>query len=597
MSVLRRRLMAMQWDNTPIEFEDPEVKRICVENFGGLNGIANRIYGDMGVKGVDGEVTYRQARAVTHFHNIFKGNTAIATFNELEHFQNLRTIDRLFNGCSGLTEITLPRANKLDGKANEVFRGCKKLTRVNNLNAIRRLEYLAYMFYECESLEHVDFTGIDMSGIMGITFAFSFCTSLKSVNFGNTDFSKVDNLYYIFCKCENLEQLINFNSGTFGVSVTPHVRRYHNGGLFHTCTKLVMSEDFVMDRISKLTVLGGDCFISLPLKYFDFRNWSNLQGISFATFSNCVNFEGATLPGNTPFTIDGCFYDYGVSKSRFLSYHLRYIRFLSETPPEIRNNYPNDMPLNWYVPSNAIQAYRDYADSLEYLTVKDKIVIKPLGDWFDDCDKFGWTKYEDGGTVYTLPDDYEQLEYLENTSDAFIDTGVIPDHATEIKMDAQLVTRNANPRNGNFPFGARETFLKNAYEYMWVANNDIHSYWTVNNMVQIISKGFDYNRHELKILANGAFFCFFDGRLERAFNKSDFKCKTTLYLFGCNSLQADGYDSSFKGRIFSTKIWHENQIVRNFVPARHKATGRFGMFDLVGRQFYTSPNNVDFMGG
>ena len=52
-------------------FEDEEVKRICVANFGGLKGITNSTYGKTGVAGIDGEVTYEQVLAVTNINNLF----------------------------------------------------------------------------------------------------------------------------------------------------------------------------------------------------------------------------------------------------------------------------------------------------------------------------------------------------------------------------------------------------------------------------------------------------------------------------------------------------------------------------------------------
>lgn len=391
MSEFRRRLMMMQWENTPIVFEDPEVKRICVGNFGGESGITNWRYGTIGIKGIAGELTYRQALGVSQFVDVFRNNKIITKFNELQHFRKLVNISGLFLGCSELIETTIPEEHKLDGVTRDVFHGCKKLVRVHNFTNIRKIINLMSMFRSCENLEYIDFTGIDMSELTRVTFAFDSCTSLKSINFGNANFSKVSDFHYLFNKCGNLEELINFEKDTFGVAVTYSDNRYFNGWVFNGAKKLV-TENFIMNVPTNMSKsIGGNFFGELDVKYIDLQNYTNLKSMSFAAFSACPNIEGVTLPDNTTIVINGTFYAFQNAKFK---YHNSYIRFFSETPPIIKNNYTNHIPLNWYVPSNAIQSYRDYINSINsYFTFADKIIIKPLDDWESDCDTFGWTKY------------------------------------------------------------------------------------------------------------------------------------------------------------------------------------------------------------
>lgn len=383
--------MMTQWENRPIVFEDPEVKRICVENFGGENGIINKSFGTVGVQGMSGEVTYRQVLAVSFFGNLFKNNNVIRYFNELEYFKNLKTINDIFNGCSELIETTISKDNQLNGIANNVFKGCKKLRRINNFNAIKKLIDMENIFNTCESLEYIDFTGIDMSELRRISFSFAFCSNLKSINFGNANFSQVVLFNYMFNKCGNLEELLNFDKDTFGVSVPYNESRYFNGWVFNGAKKLV-TEDFIMNVPTNMSnSIGGNFFGEIDVKYIDLRNYINLKSMSFDVFPGCPNIEGATLPNNTPIVISGTFFSFQNAK---FNYNRQYIRFLSETPPEIRNYYSGAIPVNWYVPANSIQAYRDYINSINsYFGVANKIILKPLDDWESDCDTFGWTKY------------------------------------------------------------------------------------------------------------------------------------------------------------------------------------------------------------
>ena len=81
------------YNDVVMAFEDENVKRICVANFGGLNGITNSTYGKTGVAGIEGEVTYEQVLAVTNIGTLFTKNESIVRFNELVYFKNLNTID------------------------------------------------------------------------------------------------------------------------------------------------------------------------------------------------------------------------------------------------------------------------------------------------------------------------------------------------------------------------------------------------------------------------------------------------------------------------------------------------------------------------
>ena len=107
------------YNDVVMAFEDPEVKRICVANFGGLKGITNASYGKTGVVGINGEVTYEQVLAVTDIGTLFANNKSIVRFNELVYFKNLNKItSSAFSSCSLMQEVTLPNINII---SNSVF--------------------------------------------------------------------------------------------------------------------------------------------------------------------------------------------------------------------------------------------------------------------------------------------------------------------------------------------------------------------------------------------------------------------------------------------------------------------------------------------
>lgn len=76
-------------ENGYIIFADPEVARICAENWG--DGIG---------------ITKEQAAAVTSIGAVFKGNTTITSFSEFEYFTGVTALDdNAFNGCTNLRTL------------------------------------------------------------------------------------------------------------------------------------------------------------------------------------------------------------------------------------------------------------------------------------------------------------------------------------------------------------------------------------------------------------------------------------------------------------------------------------------------------------
>ena len=89
-----------------IRFEDPEVKRICVENWD---------------KDGDGELSMEEAAAVSSIGTMFAGNQNIKTFREFRYFSHIRVLGEVVtryvsvSNCINLEEIILPDSlEKLD---------------------------------------------------------------------------------------------------------------------------------------------------------------------------------------------------------------------------------------------------------------------------------------------------------------------------------------------------------------------------------------------------------------------------------------------------------------------------------------------------
>lgn len=124
-----------------IRFEDPEVKRICVENWD---------------KDGDGELSLEEAAAVSSIGTVFAENNKITSFDEFRYFTGLRYEKAgLFLGCNKLKKISLPGRYPL---AHTMFASCTSLETATFPSNMGPSEGELYeTFSHCSSLKVLDF--------------------------------------------------------------------------------------------------------------------------------------------------------------------------------------------------------------------------------------------------------------------------------------------------------------------------------------------------------------------------------------------------------------------------------------------------------
>ena len=196
--------------NEPIRFADAEVKRICVENWGG--------------GAVTGEITRGEAAAVTSLAGAFRGNAQITSFDELKYFTGLEKLNIAgtdngeFYGCSSLESITLPSLNLEEGVyLRGLFNGCTSLREVD-LSPVKGKDiWLNYTFYACSALVEVTIPGGEYrAAYCGGTFRA--CKSLTTIHIdGEADWSGItsfgDGNYRSFYNCTALANITGTIAG------------------------------------------------------------------------------------------------------------------------------------------------------------------------------------------------------------------------------------------------------------------------------------------------------------------------------------------------------------------------------------------------
>jgi hypothetical protein len=285
-------LVANFYSSDPIVFADVNVKAICVANWD-TNG--------------DGELSYAEAASVMSLGEVFRENTEITSFEELQCFISLSSIsDYAFYGCSGLSgSLNIP--NTVTSIGSYAFYNCSGLTGALNIpNSVTSIG--SYAFYNCS----------------GLTGALNIPNSVTSID------------SYTFYNC----------SGLTGSLSIPNDVTYIGTCAFYNCRNL--------------------CSLTLPeylttIGYWAFRSCSGLTGELFIpnsvtyiydyAFDNCSGLTSLVIGNSVVFIGNSAFY----ACSGLIS-----IISFRETPPEmdadVFSYVPTFIPV--YVPCESVDSYQ-----------------------------------------------------------------------------------------------------------------------------------------------------------------------------------------------------------------------------------------------
>ncbi len=304
---------------------------------------------------------------------------------------------------------------------------------------------------------------------------------------------------------------------------------------------------------------------------------------------------GDYIPAKNPSTNEYTFYE--TNSQRYCSKigtgtiagheetHYEYPKYYSE-----QSDPPNILSFN------TMEEADDYAyNNCVYVGLKATI----NGDWYifsgDSQSGYEW--------VYKpsrLPDGYTEVEYIENTSTAYINTNFKPNQDTRILLTAQCVTSTSYGRY----IGAGDYNAVNAiqFDYESGAQGTLHVSWGHLNSWTVYSNCVgDYDEHTYDWDKN---YFYRDKGKQNQFSATTtytaFQCIGNLGIF-CHIYNNGGVPTSqnefFKGKLYTFKMYDNGTLIRDLVPAKRDSDSKYGMYDIVNDTFYLSPNNVNFSGG
>ena len=185
-------------------------------------------------------------------------------------------------------------------------------------------------------------------------------------------------------------------------------------------------------------------------------------------------------------------------------------------------------------------------------------------------------------------DDYVRVEYLENISNAYIDTLIKPIANRRYVLDCAFTTLDSWGQNGCMQDLGNGTFNRchfgirsNLTDFQGCLQRSIYNWQPV-----------DTDRHIWEI---GYRNVKFDDTTKGTTTNDNYLPNVTFCLFARKT--NDSVADFCLQKVYSFKIYNGDLLVRDFIPMYQKSKDLYGLWDRVKEEFYVSPNGVKFIGG
>lgn len=199
------------------------------------------------------------------------------------------------------------------------------------------------------------------------------------------------------------------------------------------------------------------------------------------------------------------------------------------------------------------------------------------------------------GEAPKLPDEYQEVEYLESSNGAsYIDTGISINspcyYITEIKF--QL---SATHRNNSGVFG---TFIGNNQRYQLYGGSSNLTFGIGAGYYVQAKDDFVAEPH-IAILDAKNLIVKLDGENKQAttgsYSRPNNSSSSHIGIFASYQSSIPVSDNS---KIWYVKLWDDNNVlIHYFIPCYRRSDNKPGMYDLVNDVFYTNAGSGDFTWG
>lgn len=189
-----------------------------------------------------------------------------------------------------------------------------------------------------------------------------------------------------------------------------------------------------------------------------------------------------------------------------------------------------------------------------------------------------------------IPEEYQELLYIQGTGTQYIDTGFTPNSNTKIDLDLTII---------NTPYSR----LYGSYEGSGWTNNNFGAYFNSSGATFYVNYNNDTLLNNNPPVNNRFIFtqdknlvCI-NNLLVQTLTSSSFNCVSSLFLFKLN--RSGEYNTSGgKFKLYKCRIYDNGNLFRNFIPCYRISDNASGLYDTITDQFYVNQaQGNDFIKG
>lgn len=527
----------------------------------------------------------------------FAYDTKLESVTNLENTQVSQISEAMFCECSSLYEILLP--NTITSIGNEAFEACKKLTSVD-LSKTKTATIGVKGFAYCDNLSKIQFpttlTLIDDG-------AFAEDKNLRSVqNLEKTIVSKIG--YGVFEGCSNLSSVkLPQTLSTLGESAFEGCSNLTAvSGFENTAVKILEARTFAncsslstLSLARGLTEIGTEALIGCSiLRNLDTLSTTKVTKIGVRALKDTAGLTSISLPTSTFVSFaQSAFENSGVQKinnlkncskfksfgaSSFMNSGLKEIEFPNCTFSIEASAFKNCTALT-KATFNSKTAPTAQETSFEGTTSALQVYI-PNGsiDAYAPLSIGGLHHKGFSSGFDTTLSEYNVVEYVESTGTQYIDTGLIMEKSTTMRMEisAQL-TSNGNWAGVN-GYMQHQASLGGGSKGLFVVdyngNTHIENVYFNNTLkyTQDWTSAYSGAKNKVAVIGMG-------------------NAENTWWT----NISANRYAQV--GKWYYIKVYRSGTLVRDYVPCVRNSDGVAGLYDKVENKFYTNSGTGSFGSG
>ena len=179
-----------------------------------------------------------------------------------------------------------------------------------------------------------------------------------------------------------------------------------------------------------------------------------------------------------------------------------------------------------------------------------------------------------------LPSGYKKVDYIQRTTNQYIDTGVVPNSTTMMQTKINMYETTGGMiigySNSTSDLYRLFNYSNNFYFDIWQdsgVNRINGGSWPNNTIIEI-----EFGNHYVKDLST---------------NTTIISGTTIDNKIVPDTIRIFNNSGSANGCIYYLKIYDNSNLVRDFIPCRN-SDGVAGLYDIINNQFYHSASGTEF---